>query len=198
MYQKQTFKQFAIPLVVAALILVSVSTLSHYFEKPVTTETISPALQKYSGYSFLLNGEKISISEGAFMTENLQGELSPANIKYFGHDAVGDFDGDGKQDVAFIVTKKTSGSGTFYYVVSLLKIGLGKVGTEAFFIGDRIAPQTTEVKNSNILIINYVDRKKGESFTASPSVGASLYLILDTKMLPRSTASIRTVVFSFS
>ena len=58
---------------------------------------------------FLLDGEKVSISEGVFMTENLQGGLSSSNIQYFGNDVIGDFDTDGNQDVAFIVTRETSG-----------------------------------------------------------------------------------------
>ncbi len=182
MHQKQVFQQFAIPLLVAAIILVSVSILSYYFNKSFTTVTVSSALQKYNGYTFLLDGEKVNISEGAFMTENLQGGLSPSNIQYFGNDVIGDFDTDGKQDVAFIVTRETSGSGIFYYVVTFLKIGLSTGGrTEAFFIGDRIALQSTEIKNGKILIVNYADRKNNESLTTLPSVGTSLYLQLDTK-----------------
>lgn len=182
MHQKQVFQQFAIPLLVAAIILVSVSVLSYYFNKSFTTVAVSSALQKYNGYSFLLDGEKISISQGTFMAENLQGGLSSSNIQYFGNDVIGDFDTDGKQDVAFIVTRETSGDVIFYYVVTFLKVGLNTGGrTEAFFIGDRIAPQSTEIKDGKILIVNYADRKNNESLTTLPSVGTSLYLQLDTK-----------------
>ena len=71
----------------------------------------------------------------------------------------------------------------FYYVVALLNKIDGYVGTEGVFIGDRIAPQTTELKDKNIIIVNYADRKIGEDFTVAPSVGKSIWLKLDPKTI---------------
>jgi len=85
--------------------------------------------------------------------------------------------GDGLQDVAFLVSQETGGSGIFYYAVVALKTATGYKTTNAFFIGDRIAPQTTEINTSaRELYVNFAERKVGEPMTAQPSQGATLYL----------------------
>jgi heat shock protein HslJ len=94
-----------------------------------------------------------------------------------------DLDGDGDEDVIFLVTQETGGSGTFYYVVAALNTELGYVGSEGLLLGDRIAPQTTEKGRGNIVIINYADRAPDESFAMPPSVGKSIWLLLDPETL---------------
>lgn len=96
--------------------------------------------------------------------------------QYFGNPAAGDVDGDGVPDVAFLLTQSNGGSGTFYYIVAtLVTVSGGYQGTNAVLLGDRIAPQTTEIQDGTI-IVNYADRKTGEPMTAQPSVGVSKYL----------------------
>jgi hypothetical protein len=73
------------------------------------------------------------------------------------------------------LTQNNGGSGTFYYVVVALSSPNGYIGTNGILLGDRIAPQTTEIKNGQI-IVNYADRKTGEAMTIAPSVGVSKYL----------------------
>ncbi len=64
----------------------------------------------------------------------------------------------------------------------------GNCGTEAFFLGDRIAPQTTEIdegktvkgtNRQNVIVVNYAVRLPNEPFTVKPSVGKSVWLKLD-------------------
>jgi hypothetical protein len=95
--------------------------------------------------------------------------------QYFGNVATGDLNGDGVPDVAFILTQSGGGSGTFYYVVVALKTPTDYQGTNAVLLGDRIAPQTTEIKNGQV-IANYADRASGEPMSTAPSVGVSKYL----------------------
>jgi len=94
---------------------------------------------------------------------------------YFGNEAFGDLNGDGKEDIAFLLTQSPGGSGTFFYVAVALKITDGWQGTNAVFLGDRIAPQTTEIRDGEI-IVNYAERKLNEPMTTPPSVGVSKYL----------------------
>jgi len=94
--------------------------------------------------------------------------------RYFGNEIIGDLNGDGVGDVAFLLTQNSGGSGTFYYVAVALKTVEGYQGTNAVFLGDRIAPQTTEIHNEEV-IVNYADRKPDEPMTANPSVGVSKY-----------------------
>ena len=102
-------------------------------------------------------------------------DVTPQRMTYFGNEATGDLNGDGKPDTAFIVTSQPGGSGTFFYVIVALRTATGYTGTNAVLLGDRIAPQTTEIRGGE-LIVNYADRRPDEPFTAQPSVGKSMYL----------------------
>lgn len=92
----------------------------------------------------------------------------------FGNDVNGDFNNDGLTDTAYLVTKQPGGSGTFYYLAVVLKNQSGDQTLVSEVIGDRIAPQTTEFKDS-MIIVNYADRKADEPFSVQPSVGLSKY-----------------------
>ncbi|MFA6304331.1 MAG: TspO/MBR family protein [Patescibacteria group bacterium] len=94
--------------------------------------------------------------------------------KYFGNQVNADFNADGLVDVAFLATQTSGGSGTFYYTLVALNTSTGCQGLAADFIGDRIAPQTTEFKDE-MIIVNYADRKATESFDVAPSIGLSKY-----------------------
>jgi hypothetical protein len=102
--------------------------------------------------------------------------LGTEGTQYFGTDAKGDINDDGTPDLAFLFTRETGGSGTFYYAVAALQNSEGRYqGTNAVFLGDRIAPQSGEVRNG-IVVVNYADRGKDEPFSVAPSVGVTAYL----------------------
>ena len=106
----------------------------------------------------------------------------PAEVKYFGNEAVHDFNGDGILDRAYLVTYSPGGSGTFYYVVATLNTPQGPINSELYLLGDRIAPQTTEIAvvgSSTQIIVNYADRALTDSFAVAPSIGKTIRLILD-------------------
>jgi len=151
-----------------------------YLENKVTG--VNTKIDIHDGV-YTIDGQKVTLKNGISETETAPGSASKIVTKYFGNDIFGDFDGDDRDDTAFILTQETGGSGIFYYVVALLNKTDGKVGTDGVLIGDRIAPQTMGIKNKDILIVNYADRKLGESFATLPSVGKSIYLKLDTKTL---------------
>ena len=50
-------------------------------------------------------------------------------------------------------------------------------GTNAVLLGDRIAPQTIEIRDG-VVIANYTDRRPEESMAVPPSVGMSKYLVV--------------------
>jgi len=71
---------------------------------------------------------------------------------------------------------------------------LGTVASEKFYNGQNEVGLPTAhaclklldsinvvLKDKNILVVNYADRKTGEDFTIAPSVGKSIYLKLDPK-----------------
>jgi hypothetical protein len=126
--------------------------------------------------TYIINGQSVTLINGRAETPAAPGSASKVVTQYFGNVATGDLSGDGAPDVAFLVTQNSGGSGTFYYVVATLVNADGSYrGTNAVLLGDRIAPQTTEIRNGEI-IVNYAERKAGEPMTAKPSVGVSKYL----------------------
>lgn len=137
-------------------------------------------VENYTDITISMSGEIVNLVDGVGETESMMGESGKTTVRYFGNDAIVDFDRDGRDDVVFLVTQETGGSGTFFYLVGARNTASGYVGTAAVLIGDRIAPQITEARPDGTIIVNYADRAPGEPFTAQPSLGKSLYLKYDT------------------
>ncbi len=141
-----------------------------------------PAVADYKNATYVINGASIKLANGRAETEIAPGSASKLITQYFGNTASGDFNGDGTTDIAFLLTQSSGGSGTFYYSVAALKTADGYRGTNAILLGDRIAPQTTEIRNGEI-IVNYAERKASEPMTARPSIGVSRYLKVENGTL---------------
>ncbi len=129
----------------------------------------------YKDVSYIIDGQTITLTRGISEMEAAPGSASKVTTKYFGNYAEGDLNEDGVSDIAFLLTQDTGGSGTFYYIVAALKTDSGYMGTNGVLLGDRIAPQTTEIREGEV-IVNYAERKPDEPMTAMPSVGVSKYL----------------------
>jgi len=144
-------------------------------QEPPTQSTV----KKVDPYVFLKNstftidGVSTTLKNGISEVPAAPGSASKITTRYFGNEGKGDFNGDGIEDVVFLVTQDGSGSGLFYYAVAALGAAGGNKMTNAFFIGDRIAPQSTEVPDSGREIhINYAERNPSEPMTTQPSRGA--------------------------
>lgn len=136
----------------------------------------------FKNTTYVIEGQPVTLINGRSETAAAPGAAAKTVTQYFGNEAIGDLNADGTPDTAFLLTQSTGGSGTFYYVVAALKTSDGYKGTSAVLLGDRIAPQTTEIRDGK-LIVNYADRALGEPMTAQPSVGKSLFLKLDSATL---------------
>lgn len=148
---------------------------------PEKTDIQKPTAS-YKDATYKIDGINITLKNGK-SEQSIPDSASKIVTQYFGNEVVHDFNGDGRQDVAFILTQNTGGSGTFYYIVTALNTPDGYVGTHGLFLGDRIAPQTTNMGKGNVIVVNYADRKTGESFATAPSVGKSIWLLLDIKTM---------------
>lgn len=128
----------------------------------------------YKNIAYTIEGERTVLVNG-------EGD---SGVSYFGNDLITDLNSDGRDDVVFLVTQDGEGSGTFFYVVAALNTEEGYVGSDGYFLGDRIAPQTinesTNPRHVDVIVVNYADRLKDEPMSARPSVGKSAYLKLDT------------------
>lgn len=139
-------------------------------EIPIIFEIDATQTSNYKNIPYIIDGQNVKLDENS-------------TTRYFGNEIRKDLNSDGKEDIAFLITQNTGGSGTFFYVVAAINNGSSYSGSQAFLIGDRIAPQTTESGPLNSIIINYADRRPEESMTTKPSIGKSLRLNLDPETM---------------
>ncbi len=164
------------------LTAVGLGAYSIFTDMKSPTETNTDAAN-HQNATYTLEGRTVTLVDGFAQIETAQGAASKDTVRYFGNELVKDLDGDGDDDIAFLITKETGGSGTFFYAVVGVNDGGNYRGSDALFLGDRIAPQTTESGEGNSFIVNYAERAPGEPMTAQPSVGKSVRVLLDAETL---------------
>jgi hypothetical protein len=184
-------KKFFIPVIVALILIVGVFGVLLYISQQkdrcafggswqgIDFQCRQPklAVNEFSGAmnaTYLINGQPITLVNGISEIPAAPGSASMQVTKYFGDLAVGDFNFDGKNDAALILTQDNGGSGTFYYLAVALGTAKGYAGTNALLIGDRITPKSIEFQNA-VIVVNYLDRNPGEPFTVQPSLGVTKY-----------------------
>lgn len=165
------------------ILLITIVVIAIIFSKDwnkqpvVTSSEFNPKNATYE-----IDGVPYTLINGESKVEAAPGSVSMITTRYFGNDVTGDLNFDNKNDIAFLITQDGGGTGLFYYAVVALKTDEGYKMTNAFLIGDRIAPQNNEIHESE-LHINYAEKKAGEPMTAQPSVGAVTLL----KVTPSGT-----------
>jgi hypothetical protein len=137
----------------------------------------------HTSAAYMIEGRRIQLKDGIAETEAAPGSAPKITTRYLGNELTTDLNNDGREDVVFLLTQQTGGSGTFYYAVAALKTEQGYLGSDGYLLGDRIAPQTTELsqnpRHKNVIVVNYADRAPNEPMTAQPHVGKSVYLKLN-------------------
>ncbi len=168
-------------LVIVLIALIGVLTYFAYNRNAKVSVLEKVSDPKNTTYKIV--GENVTLVNGKATSPAAPGSASMIVTEYFGNEVKYDFDKDGREDSAFILTQSTGGSGTFYFLVFALNKEAGFQGSEGLYIGDRIAPQTTELSTDpsreGMVIVNFADRKPGESFAVAPSMGKSLWAKLD-------------------
>ncbi|MBU4536897.1 hypothetical protein KJ603_02575 [Patescibacteria group bacterium] len=173
-------------LIVLVLVLLAIGLTVFKPFSGDNTETILP--QDYKDATYIIEGQPITLENGVFEMETTPNSATKTITRYFGNEIQHDLNDDSLEDVAFILTQENGGSGIFYYFVAALNTPEGYIGSEAVFLGDRIAPQSTEMdegmtsngtNRQNVIIVNYAVRLPDEPFTVQPSVGKSIWLKLD-------------------
>lgn len=163
---------------ISILLVIIVAIIISYFifNKDNTLSVATGNSQKaFDGKNtnFTIDGQQITLVNGISETEAAPGSASKIVTTYFGNEITGDLTGDRLPDTAFLVTQSTGGTGLFYYAVVAIKSESGYKSTNAFFIGDRIAPQNLYIPGGTMeLHVNFAERKPGEPMTARPSQGA--------------------------
>jgi hypothetical protein len=127
--------------------------------------------------SYRIEKQEVRLIDGQAEAEAAPGSATKIKTSVFGQPVFGDLNRDGNEDAALLLVHQPGGSGTFYYVAAALNANGGFRGTNAVLLGDRIVPQTIEIRDG-VVIANYADRRTEESMSTPPSVGMSKYLVV--------------------
>lgn len=151
------------------------------------TQPIPPPISSYKNTTYVIDGTAVTLENGVSEVAAAPDSASKIITRYFGNEVFRDLDGDGREDIVFLLTQETGGTGVFYYVVAALNTPRGYIGSTGVFLGDRIAPLATEmseeVGKKDVIIVNYAERNAGEDFTVPPSLGKTLWLKLDPETM---------------
>lgn len=174
------YRVLAISAIVLAFLLAWVQVVTDQVSETVRILILQPSATDYKNTTFLIEGHTVRLINGTAAG----GEVM---TRYFGDDLKTDLNGDTIPDLAFLLTQERGGSGTFFYVVGAVQQADGTyIGSDGYFLGDRIAPQnivdSQNPRQKNVIVVNYADRANGEPMTAQPSLGKSVYLKLDSDM----------------
>jgi hypothetical protein len=194
---RRTAAAILLTLTTATSVLLGAACVSrHKTQAPASPSAVAtasgaqPAVTPASGAAaspkdatYIVEGKSVTLTNGVSEVAAAPGSASKVTTTYLGNDATGDLNGDGQADTGFVLTQSSGGSGTFFYAAAALKTKDGYTGTNAVLLGDRIAPQSTQI-NNGLLIVNYADRKPGEPFTTPPSVGVTkTFRVADGKLV---------------
>jgi len=166
-------------LTLGAAVIIAGGLFYAFQSSPQVIEPATGTVVDYKNASYVIDGKTITLTNGVSEVAAAPGSASKVVTRFFGNEVKADLDKDGREDVVFLLTQDQGGSGTFYYVVAALNKVTGYVGSQGLLLGDRIAPQSTEKGRGDIVIVNYAERSPGEDFGVAPSVGRSIWIILD-------------------
>ncbi len=127
---------------------------------------------------YRIGGEEFVLVNGKAEKETVSGSASKNILRVFGEPVYGDLDQDGDYDAALLLENDPGGSGRFYYAVLVMRDGEGFWPTNTMLLGDRIAPQTIEIREGRA-VFNYADRLPLDPMTTAPSIGKSVWVHYD-------------------
>jgi hypothetical protein len=146
---------------------------------PVTRDPLSrnPAGTDPLQAAYFIEGQEIQLRDGRAEAQAAPGSATKIKTSVFGLPAYGDLNGDDLDDAALFLLHQPGGTGSFYYVAAALNVKGTFLGTPTVLLGDRIAPQTIEIRNG-VIIANYADRRPGEPMAKPPSIARSACLVV--------------------
>lgn len=141
----------------------------------------------YKNAEYLIEGKRIRLTDGFSEIDSPTDRDisfdSKITTRYFNNELKTDLNNDGREDVVFLLLQQISGNNVFFYAVAALNTESGWLGSDGYFLGDRIAVQTTEMspnpRHKNVVVVNYADRAPGEPMIVRPSQRKSAYIKLD-------------------
>lgn len=129
-----------------------------------------------SNATFTFDDGPITLSAGRHEAVIAPGSAFTEEITLLDEFAYGDINQDGKNDTVLLLAQYGGGSGTFIYLAAYVSGPVNYKGSEATFIGDRVAIQSISINGENVLV-KYLDRGADESFAAEPTIATSKQFI---------------------
>lgn len=91
--------------------------------------------------TYVVEGRAITLVDGKH-EESIPNFSTKIITAIWGQPSYGDLTGENMNDASIILVQSLGGSGTFYYSAASMEKSDGYLGTNAVFIGDRVAIQT--------------------------------------------------------
>lgn len=135
----------------------------------------------YKNINYTIDGDNITLVDGKAETSIPDSSMKIVT-EYFDLEKFTDLNGDGRDDVVFVLSQETGGTGVFYYLVAALNTDNGWIGSRAYFIGDRVIPKSLVVSD-NIISLNYLDRNNDQSFAEEPSINKNILVSFNVNNL---------------
>ncbi len=149
-------------------------------------EGVRAEAHEYKGVTVTIDGKEIPLTDGYAEAEAAPGSASKVITRVQGEPYAMDLNLDGKEDRVFVVTQETGGSGTFFYAAAAVATDDGFVGTDTYFLGDRIEMQSVmespSSRHKQVAVFSFTDRVIDGATTTVPFV-KSVYLKLDMNTL---------------
>ena len=170
---KSIKKQIILLVVLILLVIVIISALMDSNSKSIETiGTVNSSAFNSKNSTFEINNIVVSLKNG-YEEKRSPDDKYTISTRYFGNEVRVDLNRDGLIDYGYIVVQNSGGSGSFYYEIIALSNKDKTYTTNAFLLGDRIAPQSSNLALGK-LVVNFVDRKPNQSFSVQPSVGKTV------------------------
>src|SRR5687768_10526052 len=125
---------------IGAVLLVVIIIIAATSGSEPETQSRMPSGVDPANTTYLIEGELVTLSAGEATGAPVEDSSTPTLTRIFDNPVVGDLDADGDLDMALLLARETGGSGTFFYLAAALQNpDTTAQGTNALFIGDRIA-----------------------------------------------------------
>jgi len=133
--------------------------------------------------TYVIEKSSITLANGRAEAPVAPGSAAKA-VTTLTQKAVGDIDGDGRDDVAAVLVHEPGGSGSFTYVAIVLNATTGAKAMNTVLIGDRVTLQAVRLDGKTV-VIDYLDRHAGDAFAVAPSVPTTKrFAIRDGALVP--------------
>jgi hypothetical protein len=157
-----------------ALVIIGVFVIGFtIFNSTVPTPEPIQTAHDYKDVTYIINGQPITLTDGFAQTESTSDATQQITTEYFEKELKTDINGDGREDVTFILTQKVGDSRPLFYAVAAVNTKDGYIGSQGYLLGDSTTPLSIEMsdklshKDKDVIVFHYVDWTLGEPIDQS-------------------------------